>query len=363
MARREIHMSFVKKPFISRMFDALKDKENLKMPVVIKDEESIDIEIDRLKRELVETKLSDKRVKEIEKQIKLFEIGKSGEQSLLFELKNSFLPIMILHDIQIEHKDLKAQFDFIVITRQFFLVIEVKKYYGDITVNEKGEFIRTVNRGSRTISKEGMYSPVRQVERQVDVLRKMLMDNDVIERTPIRFAVAFANEKTVVDLKDAPAEVKDKVFRSDGIVSFLRAELAKKSPVHFGDTRMREFAEYIKEQHVNKNVIEKQDEPEVNFYIEEIAQKRNIDTDGSRSVEISDEELEASLKKFRKELADNSGRKAFHVFTNKTLDELVGKRPSTLEDLRQIYGLGDTKIIEFGEELVGIFREQDNEYK
>src|SRR5690606_37646531 len=105
--------------------DALKDKEDLKSPVVIKEADFMDTEIARLQRELAEGGLSDKRVKELEKQIKLFEIGRSGEQSLLFELKNAFLPIMILHDIQIEHKDLRAQFDFILITRQFFLVIEV----------------------------------------------------------------------------------------------------------------------------------------------------------------------------------------------------------------------------------------------
>lgn len=350
-------MSFIKKPFLSRVMDALKDKEELKSPVVIKDAYSMDIEIARMQNELAEGGLSEKRVKELEKQIKLTEIGKSGEQSLLFELKNSFLPIMILHDIQIEHKDLKAQFDFIVITRQFFLVIEVKKYYGNITVNEKGEFIRTINRGSRTVHKEGMYSPVRQVERQVDVLRKMLMDNGVIERTPIRYVVAFANEKTVLDFKKAPMEVKDKVFRSDGIVSFLKSELAKKSPVHFLDNRMRGFAEYIKEQHVGKAEIVDQEEAEVSFYTEEASAESDqvLETSvcGNSAVE-----LEKLLKEFRKNLADSSGRKAFHVFTNKTLDELIEKRPQTLDELQQIHGMGDKRIDEFGEELVKIVREK-----
>lgn len=230
-------MSFIKKPFLSRVIDALKDKEELTSPVVIKHGDSMDSEITRLQKELA-NKQPGVDFKKIEQQIKYLEIGKAGEQALLFELTNSFLPIMILHDVYIEHKGLNAQFDFIIVTRQFFLVIEVKKYYGNITVNEKGEFIRTVNRGTRTVFKEGMYSPIRQVQRQVEVLRSMLVDHKIIKKTPIQYAVAFANEKTVIDLKKAPSDIKDKVFRNDGIVAFLKAALSKKSPVHFLDKRM-----------------------------------------------------------------------------------------------------------------------------
>lgn len=43
-------MVFVKKPFLSRVVVALKDKEELKSPIVIKEEESIDIEITRLQK-------------------------------------------------------------------------------------------------------------------------------------------------------------------------------------------------------------------------------------------------------------------------------------------------------------------------
>ncbi len=347
-------MSFVKRPFFARVIDALKDKDYLKSPIVIKHGATMNLEIARLQKELAAGK-PEVDCKKIEKQIKFLQIGKAGEQSLLFELTNSFLPIMILHDVYIEHKGLNAQFDFIIVTRQFFLVIEVKKYYGNITVNEKGEFIRTVNRGSRTVFKEGMYSPVRQVERQVEVLRSMLIDHEIIERTPIRYAVAFANEKTVIDLKEAPKEIKDKVFRSDGIVSFLKAELAKKSPVHFLDNRMKNFAEYINGQHVDKYLIVDSEEQDASFYAEEeipVAATIEVELE-----EVSKVDLELTLKKFRKRLSEESGRKAFYIFTNKSLDELVEKRPTSLDELRGIQGIGDKKIEEFGAELVKIIKE------
>lgn len=349
-----MYMSFIKQPFFSRVMDVLTDKEELKSPVVVKHGDSVDTVISRLQKELVEG-LPELDRKKIEKQIKLMEIGKVGEQSLLFELTNSFLPLMILNDVYIEHKGLNAQFDFIVVTRQFFLVIEVKKYYGNITVNEKGEFIRTVNRGSRTVFKEGMYSPIRQVERQVEVLQSMLIDHDVIEKTPIRYAVAFANEKTVIDLKKAPKEIEDKIFRSDGIVSFIKDELAKKSPVYFKDGKMKKLAEYIYEQHIDKHLIEVSEAQEVSFYEEE--EVPTATTIESKSIQLSNEELELELKKFRKRIADETERKAFYIFTNKTLDGLVEKRPTTLDELREVQGIGPKKIEEFGLELVKLIKD------
>lgn len=348
----------VKKSIFSRVINALKDKEELKSPIIIKHGNSMDSEIAHLQRKLSEGN-PEVDLKKIEKQIKFLKIGNAGEQSLLFELKNSFLPIMILHDVYIEYKGLTAQYDFIVVTRQFILVVEVKKYFGNITVNEKGEFIRTVKRGSRTVFQEGIYSPIRQVERQVEVLQMMLVDNEIIKRTPIHYAVAFANEKTVIDLKNAPKEIKDKVFRSDGIVSFLKAELSKKSPVHFMDGKMQELAEYINEQHVNKHLNEDSQEQEINFYeevevaaavVEEVVQLQETNAD-----------LELILKEFRKKIAEETGRKAFYIFTNKTLDDLMEKRPTTLEELRQIQGIGDKKIEEFGDKLVMVIKESELE--
>lgn len=337
-------MSFLKKSFLSRVVETLQDTEKLKSPVVMKHGNSLDTEIARLQKELEKPEAD---VKKIEQHIKYMEIGKAGEQALLFELTNSFLPMMILHDVYIEHNGFNAQFDFIVITRQFFLVIEVKKYYGNVTVNEKGEFIRTVKRGSRTVFEEGMYSPIRQVERQVEVLRSMLIDHEIIEQTQIRYAVAFANERTVIDLKKAPLDIQDKVVRSDGIVPFLKSELTKKSPVHFRDKRMQGYAEYIKSQHVDKYKAEIFKEEEKPFFTEEEVFVVKKDTES-----LSDEGLEESLKAFRKKLADESGRKAFYIFTNKTLDELIEKKPTTLEALRNISGIGDKKIEEFGADLL-----------
>ncbi|WP_438317272.1 restriction endonuclease [Sporosarcina sp. FA9] len=68
-------------------------------------------------------------------------------------------------------------------------------------------------------------------------------------------------------------------------------------------------------------------------------------------------ELEELLKKYRLEKSRESGMKAYHIFTNKTLDDLVEKRPGTIEELRKIVGIGEKKIADFGGEIVQVIRD------
>ena len=58
------------------------------------------------------------------------------------------------------------------------------------------------------------------------------------------------------------------------------------------------------------------------------------------------------LRLWRKEKAKELDMPAFVVFSDRTLRHLAQARPRSLEDLKGIYGLGDTKIERFGEDLL-----------
>jgi restriction system protein len=75
------------------------------------------------------------------------------------------------------------------------------------------------------------------------------------------------------------------------------------------------------------------------------------------SVNISAVKLETLLKEYRLKKSRQSGMKAFHIFTNKTLSELVEIRPATIDELRGVKGIGEKKIEDFGEELLMVIRE------
>ena len=73
----------------------------------------------------------------------------------LFELKNSNMDMYVLQDIYIETEDGRgAQIDFIVITEKITFFIECKNLVGNIDVDSKGNFVRTVTYGRKKIQKK-----------------------------------------------------------------------------------------------------------------------------------------------------------------------------------------------------------------
>lgn len=60
----------------------------------------------------------------------------------------------------------------------------------------------------------------------------------------------------------------------------------------------------------------------------------------------------AHLKEWRLRQAHESRRPAYMICSDRTLEDLVRTRPTTLDALRSIYGLGETKIAQLGAELL-----------
>ncbi len=64
-----------------------------------------------------------------------------------------------------------------------------------------------------------------------------------------------------------------------------------------------------------------------------------------------DRDLFEDLRSLRKEIADRIGMPPYIVFHDATLREFARLRPSTLEAMRQISGVGDAKLRNFGEQF------------
>ncbi len=62
-----------------------------------------------------------------------------------------------------------------------------------------------------------------------------------------------------------------------------------------------------------------------------------------------DSDLLAALKKLRRELAADQGIPAYAVFPDRTLMELAARRPLSLEEMRGIHGIGESKLARYGE--------------
>lgn len=65
-------------------------------------------------------------------------------------------------------------------------------------------------------------------------------------------------------------------------------------------------------------------------------------------------DLYEKVKAWRLNFAKNNDMAAFMVFSNKTLEDLIAKRPTNLTDLQKVYGIGEQKIELFGAELLRV---------
>ncbi|WBL16855.1 HRDC domain-containing protein [Sutcliffiella sp. NC1] len=335
----------------------LSDKRDIKEPVVLKDFNPKNNMIDALTK-MAESNDSKVDQKKVEQHLKLFSIGQTGESSVMFELKNSMLPIVILHDVNIEFDDYKAQMDFVIVTHKFILVLEVKKLFGNITVTDKGEFQRVITKNNRVVNKEGMYSPINQVERHVAILEKLLKARGVITKCPIRYAVTFANPKTIIDVSNkAQAHIQKSIIRHDQIKSFLTAELKKESPVFILDHMVMDIAEAIKDSCKEKEFDASQYLMEDSVAVEPIVENKIAPSFPDKN------NVKYVLIDYRSKKAKQQECAPYHVFTNKTLDEILEKLPTTMDELLNIHGIGAQKAELYGQDILAIIQKSRIENK
>ena len=88
------------------------------------------------------------KVKEnIQKEIILTKAGIDGEKKVLYELKNSNMDLVVLQDICIRAKDgREAQIDFVIVTSKLMILLECKNLVGNIEIDSKGNFSRTIRK-------------------------------------------------------------------------------------------------------------------------------------------------------------------------------------------------------------------------
>lgn len=282
----------------------------------------------------------------IENDIKKLKYGAIGENNIYYELKNCFLPMVCLHDLRIEYKDFIAQIDFVVITTKYIYIIECKNLIGDITITKNGDFIRNKkNSYGKVISKEGMYSPIVQNERHINVVRELLKDKlqykNKLKR--IESLVVTANPKTIINKNYAPKEISDKIIRHDQLINLIStAQKNKKIDWIFIEEDMMNISKCLIEHHKDLNIDYDSKYLLDNRKVEEHIEVINID------------EVRDNLKKFRLDKSKEENIKAYMIFNNETMEEIINLMPKNIDELQNIKGLGPIKIGKYGDDIINI---------
>jgi len=235
--------------------------EKMTQPVILKEDSSLDEWLKQL-TEFLQKPLSADVREQVENEIRNIKAGIKGENELLFELKNSHIPMFVLRDLYIEDGDLSAQIDFIVITRKLFFVIECKNISGDIEIDSDGNFICTKQYGER-FQKTGIYSPITQNERQMELFRQIRLKDkgflrrmifNIFFRKFYRSLVVLTNKQTVLNHKNAPKKIREKVIRADKLIDYIKKEDIVSIGFGSSEAEMRGFAKNFLKMHRKRDI-------------------------------------------------------------------------------------------------------------
>ena len=275
-------------------------------------------------------------------------------------MKKANLGLYVIRDLNIEFEDLKAQIDYVVVTPMYCYFIECKNLIGNITVNEKGDFIREYEYNGKK-NKTGMYSPLRQVEAQRDVYKKIwnthlstsgfwnsikrfLGENNF--KDTHRVLVVAANNETIINTKYAPKDIKDIVIKSDSLIRKITDDLNKSDKDLLDNQKNQELWA--------KHFLNLNKEYNIDYY-EYYKNKYRL---SEQELKTSDISLKEKLIEFRKSRSERLNMPPYFIFNNDELDKIIKLKPRSSEELTNSGILPEIKIKTHGIAII----EEINKY-
>ena len=268
-------------------------------PVFVKEDSDAEPFIEKMKS--LSARASGKLKEKIDDQIAIAEAGLKGEKHIAYELKNSGMDMLVAHDLYLEKNGLSAQIDFLVLTRKHGFIIECKNLYGNIEIDDKGNFIRHKGQG-KAYRKEGFPSPVSQNARHLNIIKEIRREYKTNFFTQGQFdkffpqiyrsIVVLANPKTILNDKNAPEEVRKVVIRLDQLVSYIKKIEAQDDNYKSSEKEMHELLDsFLKCSKPNKSDYAKKYE---DLLTEVIASK--VNPQNENHIEKSSPRMEKASK-------------------------------------------------------------------
>lgn len=329
---------------IFRLFD------NFNETIFVKTDNNLESEIEELKKIR-----NDSNKEQIDKEIKLLELGLSGEKQIEFELKHANLGLYVLHDVILKHEDLVARIDYVVVSKYYTYFIECKNLIGNISVNSNGEFRRDYSYNGKQFQ-EAIYSPITQVKRYKDIYEKLWKSQNTsfLDRTlwkdavsrMVKTLVVLSNSKGLLNINDAPNEIKERTIRVDNLINYIKKDLEKFNKDLYNSKKDME-------QIANRWLARCQDTSA--FISDKYKNKVEVVTE---TPTIRKRDIKLDLENLRKNRMKDMKIPAYYIFTNDELEQIILKTPSTMEELGKI--LPPIKIKVHGKEILAVLNNNDS---
>lgn len=324
----------------------------------LKEDSTMDTDLVKLKE--IRDKVKNKS--EIDKDIKLIELGVKGEAEIAFELKNANLGLVVLRDITLEFQGNKAQIDYVIVSKGFTYFVECKNLIGNIYIDNNGQFTREYNYNGKKI-KEGIYSPYTQAVRHKEIFRNIwlnshnsfvkLLVGSSFDNNWYKPLVVLSNSKALLYDKYAPKNIRDCTIRVDQLVSYIEKDLSNyDKDLLANKKRMYSLAQSFLDLNVTNNTSF------ASKYINELESSDNATLEVKAVVnDPFKDELKSKLTDYRKNKSLKMNVPAYYIFTNDEYDKIIELRPKTIEELGKI--ISPIKVKCHGQEIIDLINKNN----
>lgn len=312
--------------------------DTFKETIFLKDDSNLKKQVEELKEIQKENNSPN-----INKDIKLLELGIKGEEAISFELKNCNLGLYVLRDVTIKHNDTKAQIDYVIVSKGYIYLVECKNLIGNIYVDSNGQFQREYEYNGKKI-KESIYSPYTQAIRHKEILKsKWISKNSKLsvairekyfDKLWYKSLVVIANPKSILNIKFAPKDIKSNIVKVDNLIKYIENDIKS----------------YDKSLLSSKKVME---EIAKSWLLENVNEYHSI-ADKYKINEEKVSKLRQRLKDFRLEKARQMKVPPYYIFNDNELELIVKNNPKSEEELKKI--LPPIKVKCHGKEILQIIK-------
>ncbi len=199
--------------------------------------------------------------------------GIYGEQQVAYHLSKANMGMFVLRDINLEFGDMTAQIDFVVVTSHHCYFVECKNYNGNIEIDETGNFVLNTNPGKKG-GKKGIKSPIGQVQDQLEVFKKIALDNTEKMKNlmnGVRFKdyfktlVVFTNPENIIKNVKAPSDIKYRVLKVDNLLRQIEYDNRKYEGNRLNKNDMNEIAKFFLDINKEKDINAKDIRTDMNL--------------------------------------------------------------------------------------------------
>ncbi len=169
-------------------------------------------------------------------------------------------------------------------------------------------------------------------------------------------------------MRYAPKAIKNKVIKADGIINYIKALNETSKAKSRSDKEMKELTDFFLEISVpnTKDYTEKykkliSDISSEKTYVENAKEKtlteliKNEFAQPQQNIESTP--MYQALKTYRYNKSKQEGVKAYFIYNNAQLEEIIRNDPKTINELKLINVFGGVKCAKYGEDILKLLSE------